>query len=292
MQVREDENLTDMMCLACMKKILCVPTIYRFQISWSESLSCFILHFSGVGQLGGWDILRKSSGAGNLAAGDGEGDPFQRTPSGGARGLISRVASNASHKSSSATREGGGNASVQGSQKAMFLFWRASPESDTCTGHWVVADSPASEDAALCVESDAMDPAGIEPTAQWQFWNGTDWEMPKGAFRAVINDDKINPDAGRKKLMEAATFYGARRVEDELSELERKAELKKQRLQADIISRLQSGASDKSERVSIEDRLRGIGANIISRRPSGASGGPFSRRPSGVGFTRKPSADK
>ncbi len=53
------------------------------------------------------------------------------------------------------------------------------PEAAIRCGSWVVADSPASDEAAFFVESDAWDPTSIDPSAKWLSWNSTDWVAPE-----------------------------------------------------------------------------------------------------------------
>ena len=243
-----------------------------------------------------YDVLRTASGDDAASGFHGSEAAISRlnSSSSAKQGVgvgISRLGSTSSQKSAEGDHRSKG---AEGDQQASFLFWRwpgsgpQDQETLACTGAWVVADSPAAEDAAFFVESDAMDPGlvGLDASAQWQCWDGSDWSPPTGGFRVVVHDGKLNPDAAYKMLKDGADYFRGRRGDDEARETKRMAEVRRQQhVQRNVISRLQSSASN---RASVGDRLRGIGANIISRRPSGASGG-FSRRSSAAGFGRTPS---
>ena len=190
-------------------------------------------------QASGWNLLRKCS-VGNLI--NGVEDGIDRTESGIVRrpsqdSKFSRLPSGASQKSAGNTDKyqdkGVREQEVEG---VSFLFWRGPADPASGLGCWMVADSPASNEAAFYVESDAMDPAEIELSQQWHFWNGTDWEKPsqKAPFR-VMSDGKMSPDVAMK-VFEAVKYYRNRRDHDQTKEFERKSELKKLQAQEKIIS--------------------------------------------------------
>jgi len=180
---------------------------------------------------------------------------------------------------------GGGEAA---NVHARFLFWRwpgqgpQDPEARTSSGHWVVADNPSAEEAALCVESDASHPSSIDASAQWVCWKDSEWAAPGGGFRIVSSDGKMNPDAAKKKLVDHLDYFRTRRHDDEANEHQRQRLVSVQAIVITHIERLQSHAL-----TAVEGRLRNISHGLVSRRPSAASGGSLSRRPS---ISRAPSA--
>jgi hypothetical protein len=63
--------------------------------------------------------------------------------------------------------------------------------------------------------ADALNPVIIGTAAEWLAWNETDWVKPEGGIRVSSADGKINPDAGKQKLMNAYNYFHGRRHDDE-----------------------------------------------------------------------------
>ena len=230
-------------------------------------------------------ISRVSSGEGGVFERI-SSSSFVRAPSGG--GGFSRISSIASQKSNTAAENNKGEEGEAANVHARFLFWRwpgvgpQDPEARTSSGHWVVADNPSAEEAALCVESDASHPSSIDASAQWMCWKDSEWAAPGGGFRIVSSDGKMNPDAAKKKLVDHLDYFRTRRHDDEANEHQRQRLVS---VQANVITHIERVQSHVS--TTAEGRLRNISHELVSQRPSAASGGSLSRRPS---ISRAPSA--
>lgn len=84
----------------------------------------------------------------------------------------------------------------------MYWVWKGTSTLDpNGSGWWVIGDAPGAEDAALCVESDAMDPTQIKN--RWMYWDGEAWQDAPDNFHVVAMDSNFDAHTSKQHLTDA-----------------------------------------------------------------------------------------